>query len=114
MYRKIAAGPIALLLVLPLFFISAPAANISLQVTHFGDGSPEKELTFPAAGSLATPNISLQTGVLVDRATFRVTASSLAGPGTSYPYNVSIDVGDDGDTEWEFKGTGYEIGRAHV
>ena len=123
MSRKIAAGSLALLMLAQVLFLSAPAANINITVTAFGDGSKEKELTFPAAGSLSTANISLQTGLIIDNATFKVTASPLAGPGRSHPYNITIDVGDDGDPEWEFRGpefgemghqTNFSTGKNHI
>src|SRR5512137_2218936 len=107
MSGKLMAGSLALLMLAQVLFFSVPAANINITVTTFGDGSKEKDLTFPAAGSLSTPNISLQTGLVIDNATFQVSAASLSGPGSSYPYNITVDVGDDGDPEWEFRSAEY-------
>ena len=89
-----------------IFLLSVPFCG-SFTLETFSDGSPSKEHTFPAGGGTTSQNafqLEIERGVTIESASFYISG----GPDQNgnYPTNVTLDVGNDGDEEWEFKGTG--------
>lgn len=94
-----------------LLFISVVLVNIlaptseSGLLTTFSDSSPAKELKFGAGGSdNSTLNLELNKDATVISAQMSIQSSAEAD---TYPTDVVVDVGTDGDPDWAFKGKGY-------
>lgn len=85
-------------------WISSNAAADSVSNT-LSNGNSEITLTFnPSGGSDSTARLNLPKGCEVLSASFNV--SGHADSQSSYPRYPKIDVGDDGDLEWEFNISG--------
>jgi len=87
-----------------------PDESEGFHLTYFNDRQTEKTITFSAPGTNTQTKIEIEKGsVLTDAQLF---VEGLPDGQGRYPTNVTIDIGDDGDEEWKFKGTGYgELGR---
>jgi len=106
MAPRLAACVLVAMFILPAIS-SVYDADVQLNLTAFGTGAAEMTLDFSAAGSKQDANLSLQTGVLLDDCTMNITGMPHTAGGKDYPANVSVDVGNDGDIEWAYTGTGY-------
>jgi hypothetical protein len=72
----------------------------------FKGKATSRELTFVGAGiDNTTAAFSLEPGMTYDGAHF--TVEGLAGTGGEFADDIRIDVGNDGDYEWEWTGRGY-------
>jgi PKD repeat protein len=85
---------------------SASLEQETLYITNFsGAGLDEKEITFNADGGLDnTLSINMYRQSNVTTAYFSVTGGE---HNSYYPTDPKIDVGEDGDYEWMYSGTGY-------
>ena len=82
------------------YFLSNNALGDSVSST-FQDGQSEVIITFnPGGGTDTSAKFKLPKGAEVLSASFNVTG--LKDNQDNYPTNVNIDVGDDGDLEWDF------------
>ena len=74
-------------------------------LTKLGDGNTEGSVSFGLGGGVDSSlqlKIPKQSNVL----TARFNVSGLAEGSVDYPSNVKIDIGDDGDLEWEYNLSG--------
>jgi len=93
-------------LILPILHVplGATAAPIK-KVNIFADGTQSKAITLTDMGTdSTTAKLSFQTGVTLANASMLVDGQA---SGKSYPSNISIDVGGDGDKDWQWAGLGY-------
>jgi len=98
------------IIVCTLLFLSilAPLLNPGegYHLTEFQGGGVESTITFPSGGGTSTvTNIEVEKGSQIESAKLQV--EGLADGSGKYPENVTVDVGNDGDEEWKFKGSGY-------
>jgi len=104
--KKGAIFLVTLLLVVSYFIPMATGPIDGEIVTKFSDGSDAKNITIPViGGSDGTNSIELPKNAQVTEARFNVTG--LPGTNGASPSGVSIDVGNDGDFEWNFTGASY-------
>ena len=101
---------ILLSLIFLLSGIIQPSALVSPasagQVTHFGNSGfpPSVNISFAGAGYDSTTNLTMGANALVSTASFDV--RGWPDTGGNSPTTIGIDVGDDGDLEWAFGGSG--------
>ena len=101
---------ILLSLIFLLSGIIQPSALVSPasagQVTHFGNSGfpPSVNISFAGAGYDSTTNLTMGANALVSTASFDV--RGWPDTGGNSPTMIGIDVGDDGDLEWAFGGSG--------
>ena len=76
------------------------------RITAFADGNLTVNYTFPSMMKLKDALIRVPNNAYIGNASFTVAGSERTGT-MEYPEAVSIDVGDDGDVQWAFNGTGY-------
>jgi hypothetical protein len=114
-FGRIFAVVLSIMMTVPM--VPAPAENpraedIIFHVSNFSDGKTEKTLSFNGPGTDKSMNIALPNGARVISATMNITGLPTADGGSDYPENVTIDVGNDGALEYEFRGKGYgQMGR---
>ena len=101
---------------LPLLsFIPISTASETTLIDKFGDGTTQKIIVFDSASSPIYNNeayFTIPNNQTVVNATFEIDGFAKQG---SYPANLTLDVGNDGDTDWQFKGEGYgPLGRQKV
>ncbi len=104
---------ILILILSCLFQISVFESECST-VTTFDDGVSQKTISFPGGGGIDESTwIEIPKKAIVTDASFDV--STVYTINHQYPLDPQIDVGGDGDPEWEFSGVGYgEYGRQNV
>ena len=86
---------------IPLGAGAAPIKKINI----FADGAQSKDITLSDMGTdSTTAKLSIQTGVTLANTSMLVDGRA---SGLSYPSNISIDVGGDGDRDWQWAGLGY-------
>jgi hypothetical protein len=65
-----------------------------------------------APGTDKSASLGIPNGARVASATMNITGQPYTTDGTDYPENVTVDVGNDGNIEWAFRGKGYgDLGR---
>ena len=97
---------IAVILLVPLIFAHGGERADAVIITEFVGGSDSVEFIFTGPGKDAEKaKLEIAPNSTIENATMRVRA----GPDGSgnYPWNVSVDIGDDDDNEWRFAGEGY-------
>jgi flagellar basal body-associated protein FliL len=103
------------LMVAPTFLVPAEdirAEDIIFHVSTFSDGKPEKNITFKSPGTDKSSVLNFPNGARVISATMNISGQPYAPGGTDYPENLTVDVGNDGNLEWAYQGTGYgDLGR---
>jgi|GEM_PF-4356069 len=82
-----------------------PLEVMSYTVTDI-DGSSAMDLVFVQAGS-KTINLSIPQPFKGLSAQMNISGAPSVPKGTSFPSNVTVDVGADGTVDWAFNGTGY-------
>jgi hypothetical protein len=92
---------------IPTIWEDAEATDIVLHISTLSDGRPEKTLSFSQPGTDKTLSIRLPNGARVISAKMNVTGLPYINGSTDYPKDITIDMGNDGATEWAFNGTGY-------
>lgn len=95
---------------MPLLFLGngqTSAENITIEVKNFSNGGSKLTMDFSSPGLDNTNSLSLQTGLFVNNATLRVHSMDPAVGDRDYPSNISVDLGGDGQNEWQWKGQGY-------
>ena len=95
------------LLCMTALFVSGPRSGAAgYTVDTFADDSDSVEITFTGPGTdTGSASVELAPNTTLDSAVLRI--SSSPSDSGSHPWNVSVDVGDDGDDEWRFTGVGY-------
>lgn len=101
---------------LPLLsFIPISTASETTLIEKFGDGTTTKMIEFNSAPSPIYNNeayFTIPNNKTVVNATFEIDGLAKQG---SFPANLTLDVGNDGDTDWQFLGEGYgPLGRQKV
>jgi len=95
---------ITMLCTVALLNIISPLSE-SGSLTLLGGDVSEKEMTFKSAGAdNSSIYLELNKEATVIESEMSITSSPHDG---SYPKNVEVDVGGDGDAEWAFNGEGY-------
>jgi len=85
----------------PLGVSAAPIKKVNI----FADGAQSKDISLSDMGTdSTTAKLSFQEGVTLANTTMLVDGHP---SGKSYPSNISIDVGGDGDRDWQWAGLGY-------
>jgi len=90
-------------IVLVSLLLSLPP-NLGSVVTTTTNGDPQVNLVFTQPSWDKTTSFSIEEGAPVSEAHFDVSCLPQAG---TYPDTVRIDIGDDGDDEYMWGGTGY-------
>jgi hypothetical protein len=72
-----------------------------LEATTFEDGLSSRDIVFPGPGYNDQTSMVLPNHAFVDSATVNMTFGTFPGK-RSAPWDPSLDVGADGDTEWAF------------
>jgi len=103
--RKSMVSTIIIVMLCSVVFFNLLAPNYeSGTLTTLSGDLTEKELKFKSGGSDESINIELNKEATVISSEISVSGSVQDG---EYPKNVEIDVGSDGDNEWQFIGEGY-------
>jgi hypothetical protein len=93
-----------LVLLLAAFVLIQPAVSEET-MTDF-DGVPGNSITYPGGGGKdVNTQINIERKSQIFNATFKILGKD-NGLGF-YPTNVTVDIGDDGDNEWAYRGEGY-------
>jgi len=104
--RLLVAAALLLSAILPM--LCPPAgANITITIATLGNGQPEGLVSFSSAGTRTSLNLSVQTGLRASSAFLSISGSTYTSGGKDGPESPSLDLGDDGDIEWRYNGTGF-------
>ena len=101
---------VSAMMLAPGFLVPAEYARVEDIVFHinsFSDGKAEKRLGFVSAGTDKSASLGIPNGARVASAKMNITGQPYTTGGTDYPENVTIDVGNDGNIEWAYRGKGY-------
>jgi len=101
---------VTLILVAPaslVFSEDTRAGAIVRQITTLGDGKNESTVTFSGTGSDSSLFVRVPNGSTIISATINLTGEPFTPGGMEYPFNVSVDIGEDGFLDWQFDGAGY-------
>ena len=101
---------VIIILVAQMFSVVAvaPRATSNIrQITTLGDGKTEGTAIFSGPGNDTGLFLRIPNGAKILSATINITSDPYSPGGTNYPENVTVDLGDDGNLEWAFEGTGY-------
>jgi PKD repeat protein len=86
-----------------IFALGQREVNI---ITTFGNGSAEEMIEFSTGGATdSSLYFSIPRNTTVIKSSFEIV--NIADNYSENPTNVIVDVGNDGDSEWEFSGPGY-------
>jgi len=101
---------VIVILVAQMFSVMAVvprAMDFVRQITTLGDGKTEATAVFSGPGKDTGLFLRIPNGATILSAAINITSEPYSPGGTDYPENVSVDLGDDGNLEWAFEGTGY-------
>jgi len=90
-----------------VFLVSLGSVITADTITTFSDTNTETEIAFSAAGNDTTKGVNVPFDATATSATMVVSSSPFTLAGDDYPLDPSIDVGNDGDVQWAYSGTGY-------
>jgi hypothetical protein len=77
----------------------------SVHLDTFGAGTKEVTVTFESGGiNSNSVDIVVPVNATIESATLKITAKK---HNNKYPSNITVNIGNDEDIDWAFKGTGY-------
>jgi len=103
--RTLAKALVALLSVCLFFDVLGPMTVPAGTITDI-DGASSVDIFFDNAGE-KTVNLSIPQPFATISASMNVSGGPTVAGGTEFPWNVSVDAGADGKTEWAFDGPGH-------
>jgi hypothetical protein len=109
---------ITFMMIVPTLVVTSDdsrSPDLIRHITTLGDGSSEGTATFAGVGTDTKLELKIPNGATIVSATFNVSGEPYSQGSKDFPENVTIDVGDDGDVEWKFEGTGFGyLGRQYL
>ncbi|MGQ9583756.1 MAG: hypothetical protein ACUVV6_09660, partial [Thermoplasmatota archaeon] len=91
------------------------AENVTKTIEVFANGLSEIKADFQYGGTDKSNALAIQTGLIIENASLRISTASMTPEGKDFPTNVSVDFGGDGRPEWAFIGKGYgALGRQTI
>ncbi|MGQ9583748.1 MAG: hypothetical protein ACUVV6_09620, partial [Thermoplasmatota archaeon] len=99
-----------LVLLAPLLPIVGPtvsAENITKTIESFDGGQSEVKVDLQYGGTDKSSALAIQTGLIIENASLKTTATPMSPTRADYPTNLTVDFGGDGRAEWGYIGKGY-------
>jgi len=104
MAKKALVLLVVMVLALSMYVPLMSHSGSSSVITSFAGGAGTSTITFTGPGRNDSTKIPLDPSYVIKSAHMNVSCGAYNG---NYPLGPGIDIGEDGDTEWQFVGQGY-------